>query len=89
MKSMKRSVFIVPLFFLFSALSLSALTYEGIEGEMGFLWKNNDGYDTEEGDSGPDVLTFIPGVALFYTFDDQWFFWASVFLFSKTLEYLP
>jgi hypothetical protein len=65
------------------------LTYQGIDGEMGFLWKNNTGYDTEPGDSGPDTLTFIPGVSFFFTIDSHWFFRPSVFIYSQTLEYLP
>lgn len=65
------------------------LTYQGIDGEMGFLWKHNEGYDTEPGDSGPDILTFIPGVSVFFTIDENWFFRPSVFFYSQTLEYLP
>lgn len=70
-------------------LSAISLTYEGIDGEMGFLWKNNDGYDTEKGDSGPDTLTFIPGVSVMFSFSENWFFRPSVFYYGQTLEYLP
>ena len=71
------------------SLSALELTYQGIDGEMGFLWKYNTGYDTEPGDSGPDTLTFIPGVSVFYTIDSHWFFRPSAFLYSQTLAYLP
>ncbi|MDC7231609.1 MAG: hypothetical protein PQJ58_00130 [Spirochaetales bacterium] len=88
---MRKSLFIT-LILLFSAAALLpalSLTYEGIDGEMGFLWKNNDGYDTEEGDSGPDTLTFIPGVSVFFSFNENWFFRPSLFYYNQTLEYLP
>jgi hypothetical protein len=65
------------------------LTYQGIDGEMGFLWKKNTAYDSEPGDSGPDILTFIPGVSIFYTIDDHWFFRPSAYIYGQTLEYLP
>jgi hypothetical protein len=89
MKKPILSVILLLLFF--SAVDLSALTlsYEGIDGEMGFLWKNNDGYDTEEGDSGPDSLTFIPGVSVIFSIDENWFFRPSLFYYGQTLEYLP
>ena len=36
------------------------LEYQGLDWEVGFLWKHNEGYDTEEGDSGPDLLQLSP-----------------------------
>jgi hypothetical protein len=89
---MRKNVCFLVLFSL--ALSLASLTafeltYEGIDGEMGFLWKNNDGYDKEKGDSGPDTLTFIPGVSVFFSVDENWFFRPSLFFYNQTLEYLP
>lgn len=89
---MKKPIFsVILLLFFFSVVDLSALTlsYEGIDGEMGFLWKNNDGYDTEEGDSGPDTLRFIPGVSVIFSIDENWFFRPSLFYYGQTLEYLP
>ena len=88
---MRKSICFLILSLLLSGGLLSAfeLTYEGIDGEMGFLWKNNEGYDTEPGDSGPDTLTFIPGVSVFFSIDENWFFRPSLFFYNQTLEYLP
>lgn len=83
------SVLLILLLFAAADLSAFSLNYEGIDGEMGFLWKNNDGYDTEKGDSGPDTLTFIPGVSVFFSIDEHWFFRPSIFYYGETLEYLP
>jgi len=91
-EGMRKYLFVLIVFSLsIQCLPLHALnlTYQGLDGEMGFLWKNNDGYDTEPGDSGPDSLTFIPGIAFFFTFDSHWFFRPSLFLYNQTLEYLP
>ncbi len=88
---MRKRIFFLIQLLVFSAAGLSAieLTYEGIDGEMGFLWKNNEGYDTEKGDCGPDTLTFIPGVSVFFSIDENWFFRPSLFFYNQTLEYLP
>ena len=56
---------------------------------MGFLWKHNEGYDSQKGDSGPDLFTFFPGVSAFFTLDEHWFFKPGVFLYTETLQYLP
>ncbi len=93
MKRLGPSVF-CALFFLFFTLGnlfagSAKLQYEGIDGEMGFLWKHNEGYDTEPGDSGQDVLAFIPGVSVYFTIDEHWFFRPAVFIYGQTLEYLP
>ncbi len=92
MKGLKITFLFLTLFF-FNTLSAFAgsfkLHYEGLDGEMGFLWKNNEGYDTEPGDSGPDVLTFIPGISVFFSIDKHWFFRPALFVYGETLEYLP
>jgi hypothetical protein len=71
------------------ALSALDMEYQGIDGEVGFLWKHNEGYDKEKGDSGPDIFTFFPGVSAFFTIDENWFFKPSLFLYSEILQYLP
>ena len=63
--------------------------YEGIDGEIGFLWKHNEGYDTEKGDCGPDLFKFFPGVSAFFTFNEHWFLKPSFFVYTETLQYLP
>ncbi|MDC7241252.1 MAG: hypothetical protein PQJ50_12925 [Spirochaetales bacterium] len=72
-----------------ASLSAFSLTYEGVQGEIGLLWKMNEGYDTQEGDSGPDTLTFTPGVSFFFSINENWFMRPSVFYYGQTLEYLP
>jgi len=89
MRKASISLIFISLLLQFTPLGALELTYQGIDGEMGFLWKNNEGYDTEPGDSGPDILTFIPGVAFFFTFNPHWFFRPSLFFYNQTLEYLP
>ncbi len=84
-------LFIAVILFSLSIFPLSGLDfkYEGIDGEVGFLWKHNEGYDSQEGDSGPDLFTFFPGVSVFFTLDEHWFFKPGVFVFTETLQYLP
>ena len=71
------------------SLSSLELEYEGHDWEVGFLWKHNEGYDTEEGDSGPDIFTVFPGASAYFTIDENWFFKPSVFFYTERLEYLP
>ncbi len=85
---MKKFIFAL-IFTSLSVLSAFCLDYEGVQGEIGILWKMNEGYDTQKGDSGPDTLTFIPGVSFFLSFDDHWFMRPSLFFYGQTLEYLP
>ncbi len=72
-----------------TALFSLELEYQGIDGEVGFLWKHNEGYDSQKGDSGPDLFTFFPGVSVFFTLDEHWFFKPGVFMYTETLQYLP
>ena len=90
--NMKDFRFIILVLLVFAVFSLSqaiAFEYQGLDGEVGFLWKHNEGYDTEKGDSGPDLLTFFPGVSAFFTFNERFFFKPSLFLYTETLQYLP
>jgi len=87
MKSIR--YFLLSIILILLAGPLSGFEYHGLDGEVGFLWKHNDGYDTEPGDSGPDRLTFIPGISAYFTFDDHWFFKPALFIYTQTLQYLP
>ncbi|OQY33279.1 MAG: hypothetical protein B6241_08405 [Spirochaetaceae bacterium 4572_59] len=85
-----RLLFIIFILALFIPVTLSGLEldYKGMDGEIGFLWKHNEGYDRSDGDSGPDLFTFFPGVSAFFTFNENWFFKPSLFLYNQTMRYI-